>query len=133
MFVYPPGKWLFQGFLPIFKDPKSISKYCDVHCSPFKAWITERLILCVKASPVLFVAGQLRVWSFQDGKCVFTETVLSARSNKNKNNNDDDSDQQIVHAALCENLSMVAVVTFDHNIVFHELESLRRTKQVLFE
>ena len=25
---------------------------------------------------------------------------------------------------------MVAIVTFDHNIVFHELESLKRAKQV---
>ncbi|XP_058940240.2 transducin beta-like protein 3 isoform X1 [Pocillopora verrucosa] len=74
--------------------------------------------------------GQLRVWSFRDGKCVFTETVLSARrGNKNENNNDEDGNQQIVHATLCRNLDQVAVVTFDHNIVFHELESLKRTKQ----
>lgn len=73
--------------------------------------------------------GQLRVWSFQDGKCVFTQTVLSARSNKDKDNNDEDDNQQIVHATLCKNLGQVAVVTFDHNVVFHELESLKRTKQ----
>ena len=76
-----------------------------------------------------FLAGQLRVWSFPDGKCVFTETVLSAKYNENKNNNEE-SDQQIVYATLCENLGMVAVVTFDQNIVFHELESLKRAKQV---
>ncbi|XP_022788855.1 transducin beta-like protein 3 [Stylophora pistillata] len=74
--------------------------------------------------------GQLRVWSFQDGKCVFTQTVLSARSNKGKDNNDEDVNQQIVHATLCKNLGQVAVVTFDHNVVFHELESLKRTKQI---
>ncbi|PFX26688.1 Transducin beta-like protein 3 [Stylophora pistillata] len=74
--------------------------------------------------------GQLRVWSFQDGKCVFTQTVLSARSNKGKDNNDEDVNQQIVHATLCKNLGQVAVVTFDHNVVFHELESLKRTKQL---
>ncbi|KAL9962409.1 hypothetical protein ACROYT_G031510 [Oculina patagonica] len=73
--------------------------------------------------------GQLRVWSFQDGKCVFTETVLSAQNNENKNNSKEESDQQIVYATLCKNLGMVAFVTFDHNIVFHELKSLKRTKQ----
>ena len=76
-----------------------------------------------------FLAGQLRVWSFPDGKCVFTETFLSAKNSENKTNNEE-GDQQIVYAALCENLGMVAVVTFDHNIVFHELESLKRAKQV---
>ena len=60
---------------------------------------------------------------------MFTETVLSAKYNENKSNSEE-SDQQIVYAALCENLGMVAVVTFDHNIVFHELESLKRAKQV---
>ncbi|KAJ7358993.1 Transducin (beta)-like 3 [Desmophyllum pertusum] len=28
--------------------------------------------------------GQLRVWGFPDGKCVFTETVLGARNSENK-------------------------------------------------
>jgi len=76
------------------------------------------------------LAGQLRVWSFIDGKCVFTKSVISTRKNENKDSNKKGDDQQIVHAALCENLDMIAVVTFDHNIVFHELESLKRVKQV---
>ena len=77
-----------------------------------------------------FLAGQLRVWSFEDGKCVFTKSVISTRKNENRNNNKEGDDQQIVHATLCENLGMIAIVTFDHNIVFHELESLKRVKQV---
>ena len=77
-----------------------------------------------------FLAGQVRVWSFEDGKCVFTKSAITTRKNENKNNNKEGDDQQIVYAALCENLGMIAVVTFDHNIVFHELESLKRVKQV---
>jgi len=76
------------------------------------------------------LAGQLRVWSIEDGKCVFTKSVISTRKNENKNSNNEDDSQQIVYAALCENLGMIAFVTFDHNIVFHELESLKRAKQV---
>jgi len=73
--------------------------------------------------------GQLRVWSIEDGKCVFTKSVISTRKNENKNSNNEGDSQQIVYAALCENLGMIAFVTFDHNIVFHELESLKRAKQ----
>ncbi|XP_073250807.1 transducin beta-like protein 3 isoform X1 [Porites lutea] len=73
--------------------------------------------------------GQLRVWKFSDGKCVFSKTVLHAKNNKNKESSKDESGQQIVHATLCRTLGMIAVVTFDHNIVLHELASLTRTKQ----
>ena len=76
-------------------------------------------------------AGQLRVWKFSDGKCVFSKTVLHAKNNKNKESSKDESGQQIVHATLCRTLGMIAVVTFDHNIILHELASLTRTKQVL--
>ena len=70
------------------------------------------------------------MWSFEDGKCVFTKSVIKPRKNDNKNNNKEGDDQQIVYAALCEHLGMIAFVTFDHNIVFHELQSLKRAKQV---
>ena len=76
------------------------------------------------------LAGQLRVWSLEGGKCVFTETVINTKKNESKTNNKEGDDQQIVYATLCENLGMIAVVTFDHNIVFHELQSLKRAKQV---
>lgn len=71
--------------------------------------------------------GQLRVWSLADGKCVFTKTVLEPRNSKS--HSEDDTGQQIVHAALCTTLKMIAVVTFDHNIILHELASLKRVKQ----
>lgn len=74
-------------------------------------------------------AGQLRVWSLKDGKCIFTKTVLQAKNNKS--NNKEDTGQQIVYATLCNTLKMIAIVTFDHNIVLHELASLNRIKQVL--
>ena len=93
----------------------------------------EHNTLCPGHNVILvrcFLAGQLRVWSFEGGKCVFTKSVISTRKNENKNNNKEGDDQQIVYAALCESLGMIAVVTFDHNIVFHELESLKRSKQV---
>lgn len=76
------------------------------------------------------LAGQLRVWSLADGRCVFTETVLHPKNNKN-NNSKEDSNQQIVYATLCKTLGMIAVVTFDHNVILHELASLKRIKQVL--
>lgn len=62
---------------------------------------------------------------------MFSKTVLQAKNNKNKESSKDESGQQIVHATLCCTLGMIAVVTFDHNIVLHELASLTRTKQVL--
>ena len=62
---------------------------------------------------------------------MFSKTVLHAKNNKNKESSKDGSGQQIVHATLCRTLGMIAVVTFDHNIILHELASLTRTKQVL--
>jgi len=71
--------------------------------------------------------GQLRVWSLADGKCVYTKTVLQAKSTKSKS--EEDTGQLIVYSTLCKTLGMIAVVTFDHNIILHELTSLKRFKQ----
>ena len=77
---------------------------------------------------LLSFTGQLRVWSLADGKCVYTKTVLQAKSTKSKS--EEDTGQLIVYSTLCKTLGMIAVVTFDHNIILHELTSLKRFKQV---
>lgn len=88
---------------------------------------------CVDKGKEYFITagskGQLKVWSFLEGKCVFTKTVIQAKNNENKDNSKDNTGQQIIHATLCNTLEMIAVVTFDHNIILHELASLKRTKQ----
>lgn len=71
--------------------------------------------------------GQLRVWSAVDGRCVFTKAVLLPKNSKT--NSEEDTGQQIVHATLCSTLGMIAIVTFDHNIILYELSSLKRIKQ----
>jgi len=71
--------------------------------------------------------GQLRFWSLADGKCVFTKTVIQPKNNEN--NNKEDTGQQIVYATLCNVMEMIAIVTFDHNIVLYDLGSLKRVKQ----
>ncbi|KAK2560069.1 Transducin beta-like protein 3 [Acropora cervicornis] len=55
------------------------------------------------------------------------KTVLQAKSTKSKS--EEDTGQLIVYSTLCKTLGMIAVVTFDHNIILHELTSLKRFKQ----
>ena len=47
-----------------------------------------------------------------------------------KSKSEEDTGQLIVYSTLCKTLGMIAVVTFDHNIILHELTSLKRFKQV---
>ncbi|XP_031561382.1 transducin beta-like protein 3 isoform X2 [Actinia tenebrosa] len=69
--------------------------------------------------------GQLRFWNLKTGKCVHTLSV------KESLNIDDDNSQHIVHATLCEKKNMLSVVTFDHNIMMYDLQTLKKTKQLV--
>ena len=69
------------------------------------------------------LTGDLRLWSLPEGQCIHSHTITQT-------DNIDSSKPEIVHAALCKALEKVAVVTFDHNIVLYDLETLTRHKQV---
>ena len=72
------------------------------------------------------------MWCLNNGKCMFTQPVLHMNSNNLKSKESDTKEDNllIVHATLCKTLQMVAIVTYDHNIVLHTLETLKRCKQV---
>ncbi|KAK3738537.1 hypothetical protein QZH41_012049, partial [Actinostola sp. cb2023] len=69
--------------------------------------------------------GLLRFWSLQDGKCIHTLSVTEG------NDENDSTPQQIVHASLCRIRNVLSVVTYDHNIVLYDLNTLKITKQLV--
>ena len=68
--------------------------------------------------------GELRVWSLPDGQCVHSRPVSIKQ--------DASAPMEIVHATLCEKMGKIVIVTFDHNIILYEMETLMRHKQVLW-
>ena len=69
------------------------------------------------------------MWSLPDGKSIHSQSVFP--SNKvSTDANENNGESTVVHATLCKNLDTLAIVTYDHNILFYDLDSFNKRKEV---
>nr|XP_002734280.1 PREDICTED: transducin (beta)-like 3 [Saccoglossus kowalevskii] len=74
--------------------------------------------------------GLFRVWNAGTGNCVFTQTnSITQKPPSKKTSDEQDPAGNIVQLHRCDALNVLCVVSYDHNIVFYNIDDFNLVKQ----
>lgn len=93
------------------------------------------IINCDPKNNVFITAGEkgiLRIWNYETGALLHSQenSLLALKSEPNEQNDVTINSQLITQTIYCNQISEIAVISFENNIIFHKIEDLSPVRQV---
>jgi U3 small nucleolar RNA-associated protein 13 len=93
------------------------------------------IINSVSKDKLFITAGErgiLRIWNYETGDELYTQenSLLCLKRETDEQNDATINSQLIIQTIYCNEISQIAVISFENNIIFHKIEDLSLVKQV---